>query len=148
MTNHLKPKWLTVHCSATPPDMDIGRDEIRQWHLQRGWLDIGYHYVIRRNGDIELGRELHVQGAHVAGHNQDNIGICLVGGCDGRMQAQDNFTLAQRKTLFSLINQLQQKYTIDDQHVTAHSQWNSAKACPVIKINNGDSLAHHIAEKE
>lgn len=148
MTTDLKPKWITVHCSATPPKMDIGRDEIRQWHLQRGWSDIGYHYVIRRNGDIELGREPHVQGAHVAGHNQDNLGICLVGGCDSQMKAQDNFTLAQRKTLFSLINRLQQKYTIDDRHVTAHSQWNPTKACPVIKINNGDSLAHYIAEKE
>ncbi|MFV0447959.1 MAG: N-acetylmuramoyl-L-alanine amidase [Vibrio sp.] len=148
MTTHLQPRWITVHCSATPPEMDIGREEIRQWHLQHGWNDIGYHYVIRRNGDIEFGREPHVQGAHVTAHNRGNLGIGLVGGCDSQMQAQDNFTLAQRKNLFALISQLQKQYHIDDQHVTAHSQWNPAKACPVIKINSGDLLARNIAEKE
>ncbi len=148
MTTNLQPRWITVHCSATPPELDIGRDDIRQWHLQRGWQDIGYHYVIRRNGAIELGRPTHVQGAHVAGHNKDNLGICLVGGCDNQMQTQDNFTLAQRKTLFALISQLQQQYHIDDQHVTAHNQWNANKACPVIHVNSGGSLAHLIADKE
>ncbi|KKK99464.1 hypothetical protein LCGC14_2632510, partial [marine sediment metagenome] len=39
--------WLVVHCAATPADMDIGVKEIRHWHLQRGFSDVGYHYIIR-----------------------------------------------------------------------------------------------------
>ncbi|WP_165312529.1 N-acetylmuramoyl-L-alanine amidase [Vibrio ziniensis] len=136
MTQQHQPMWITVHCSATPHSMDIGCSEIRRWHLQRGWQDIGYHYVIRRNGTIEQGRPLLQQGAHVTGNNKGNIGICLVGGCDNKQKPQDNFTLAQRKSLFTLIEQLQQQYNIDDKHVTAHSQWNSSKACPVIVIQS------------
>lgn len=112
--------------------------------MQRGWNDdTGDHYVVRRNGDIELDRDRHVQGAHVAGQNKGNLGICLIGGCNNQMQVQNNFTLTQRKPLFSLINQFQQQYTIDEKHVTTHSHWNPAKACPVIKINRDD-----FAEKE
>ena len=48
---------LIVHCSATYGSQDIGAVEIRRVHVdENGWRDIGYHYVIRRNGDIEEGR--------------------------------------------------------------------------------------------
>ena len=53
-----KKKGIIIHCSATKPSMDIGVKEINEWHLQRGWSGIGYHYVIRRNGDLETGRDL------------------------------------------------------------------------------------------
>jgi N-acetylmuramoyl-L-alanine amidase len=78
------------HCSFTPPKMDIGAAEIRGWHVdENGWLDIGYAYVIRRNGIIELGRDLDNDGdvdeeigAHARGFNAHSIGICVVGGMD------------------------------------------------------------------
>ena len=61
--------------------MDIGVKEIRKWHVDENkWSDIGYHDVIRRNGAIETGRPLEKPGAHAKGHNQNAIGICLVGG--------------------------------------------------------------------
>jgi hypothetical protein len=47
---------IVVHCADTYADMNIGVEQIRKWHLKRGWNDVGYHYVIRRNGQIELGR--------------------------------------------------------------------------------------------
>lgn len=75
-----------------------------------------------------------VIGAHVKGHNQGNIGLCLVGGSDKTQQPQDNFTLAQRKALFKLITELQARFLIPDSHVTAHNEWNSDKACPVITL--------------
>lgn len=53
---------IIVHCSATKPSMDIGVEAIRQWHMNKGWSDIGYHYVIRRNGVVELGRDLDKDG--------------------------------------------------------------------------------------
>ena len=48
-----KINLIVIHCSDTYARMDIGVNEIRQWHLQRGFNDIGYHYVIRRDGAIE-----------------------------------------------------------------------------------------------
>ena len=46
-----KTEYLIIHCAATKPSMDIGLTEIRKWHLDRGWRDVGYHYIIRRNGE-------------------------------------------------------------------------------------------------
>ena len=76
---------IIVHCSYTPPSMDIGAETIREWHTLpkpkgRGWSDIGYHWVIRRNGTVEAGRSEERAGAHAKGYNQDSIGICLIGG--------------------------------------------------------------------
>lgn len=58
---------------------DVTSDTIRKWHLQRGFADIGYHYVIRADGRIEQGRDTAVIGAHAKGKNADSIGICLTG---------------------------------------------------------------------
>ncbi|MDO5643861.1 MAG: N-acetylmuramoyl-L-alanine amidase [Paracoccus sp. (in: a-proteobacteria)] len=70
------------HYSATYPDQDIGVAEIREMHRKRGWRDVGYHYVIRRDGTIERGRPESKVGAHVAGHNATSIGICCIGGIE------------------------------------------------------------------
>ena len=65
-----------------------------------------------------------------------NIGVCLIGGTDKALQAQDNFTLAQRKALFGLITQLQHQFEIKDEDVRGHNEWDSGKACPVMVIKN------------
>jgi N-acetylmuramoyl-L-alanine amidase len=60
-----KINWLVIHTAATRPSMDIGAKEIRRWHKAKGWSDIGYHYVIRRDGRVEKGRPDARVGAHV-----------------------------------------------------------------------------------
>lgn len=124
---------IVVHCAATPPDMDIGSKEIRRWHRAKGWLDIGYHFVIRRNGDIEKGRELDTIGAHARGFNNRSIGICLVGGVDENKQPQDNFTEEQKKNLALLIDQM---LTIwPDSKVLGHRDLPGVqKACPSFDV--------------
>lgn len=98
-----------VHCSATPPTMDIGAKEIKDWHVNdNGWSDIGYHYIIRRDGTKELGRSLERAGAHVKGFNKDSIGICLVGGVDENGNPDANFTIDQYMELSLL------KYDLDE----------------------------------
>lgn len=67
---------VVVHYSASD---DVSASTIRQWHLERGFSDIGYHFVIRRNGSIETGRNINVVGAHTKGHNNYTVGICLTG---------------------------------------------------------------------
>jgi N-acetyl-anhydromuramyl-L-alanine amidase AmpD len=92
--------FIVVHCAATKPSQDIGAAEIRKWHVEdRGWDDIGYHQVIRRSGAIELGRPLHVAGAHAKGFNARSVGVCLVGGIDKDGNPANNFTYKQMDSL-------------------------------------------------
>ncbi|PXA91215.1 lysozyme [Caulobacter sp. D4A] len=103
--------FLVVHCSATPVTRDIGAKEIRQMHMQQGWADIGYHYVIRRDGRVDKGRADTVPGAHVQGFNSRSLGICMVGGVkpDGKT-AEANFTDAQYAALRHTLDSLKHAY--------------------------------------
>lgn len=102
---------IVIHCSATPEGKDYTVDDIRQWHKDRGFSDIGYHYVVYRNGSIELGRDVDTAGAHVQGHNAHTIGICYIGGMDRyNKKAKDTRTLAQKASLLSLLIDLRKLY--------------------------------------
>ena len=139
---------IVIHCSDTGAGQDIGAKEIRAWHtalppMGNGWADIGYHYVIRRNGIIESGRPEDVVGSHVQGHNANSIGVCMVGGAHGFC----NFTWQQWGTLRSLIQDLLIRYP--NAAVYGHHDLNPAKACPSFdarawwKFNEG--APHHAA---
>lgn len=99
---------IVVHCSATPSTRDIGAREINRWHIAQGWLGIGYHYVIRRDGTIETGRPYNTIGSHAQGVNDRSIGICLVGGthADDPKKAENNFTQSQFDALLGLLKRL------------------------------------------
>lgn len=99
-------KYIVVHCAATPPSMDIGAKEIDRWHRQRGFRCIGYHYVIRRDGNVETGRDLDEVGAHVEGYNSVSYGVCMVGGVTESGVPDNNFTSPQFTSLVKIIEQL------------------------------------------
>ncbi len=121
--------YLVVHCSATPGTLDIGATEIRGWHKAKGWSDIGYHFVIRRDGKVELGRPENMVGSHVQGHNANSLGICLVGGTDAKQRPQNNFTPEQWASLQTLLMRLTQKYR--GATILGHRDFPKvAKACP------------------
>lgn len=121
--------YLVLHCSATPPKLDIGVNEIRQWHKAKGWNDIGYHYVIRRDGKVEPGRPENQVGSHVKGHNANSMGVCLVGGTDARQKPQDNFTAQQWASLQTLLMRLTGRYP--RAVILGHRDFPGvAKACP------------------
>jgi N-acetyl-anhydromuramyl-L-alanine amidase AmpD len=101
---------IVVHCSATGPAADIGVAQITQWHKQRGFDTVGYHYVIRRNGTLETGRRESEIGAHVRGHNANSIGVCLAGGVDAKGKPENNFTPAQFSALENLLRELKSRY--------------------------------------
>lgn len=115
--------YIVVHCAMTPPDMDIGVSEIDQWHRDRGWNGIGYHYVIRRDASVEQGRPDDVQGSHVKGFNNLTIGVCLVGGHKGF-----DYTRGQMEALERLLNSLLLKYK--RARVTGHRDLDAYKECP------------------
>lgn len=125
-----------IHCTATRPDFMQGFStaakvsEVRRWHMQdRGWSDIGYHFLIDRSGQVAPGRPVARAGAHVKGHNKDTIGIALFGGHGSSKtdKFEQHFTAAQDAALRKLLSDLKQQYGFD--RVTGHNQW-AAKACP------------------
>ncbi len=51
---------------------------VNDWHRDRGWTGMGYHYLVRLDASIERGRPRWALGAHDEGENADSIGICVV----------------------------------------------------------------------
>jgi N-acetylmuramoyl-L-alanine amidase len=130
---------IIIHCTATPPTMDIGVEEIRKWHTDqppkgRGWSDIGYHYVIRINGEVEVGRPLERIGAHTKGENRDSIGIAYCGGSNADGEAEDTMFECQEEAMRELIHTLRMGY--EDRHITLHGHNEFAdKECPSFKVS-------------
>jgi N-acetylmuramoyl-L-alanine amidase len=128
--------FFAIHCSDTKANMDIGEKEIRAWHIERGWSDIGYNVTIRRNGRVEIGRPLEHIGAHVKGHNSDSLGICLVGGKGHDGKPQDNFTPQQWESLELTLKWLRLAWP--SASIRGHSDLILAgdppKACPCFNV--------------
>ena len=127
-------KEIIIHCSATetkPGSRPITIADIRRWHKARGFSDVGYHYYIRLDGTIEVGRPLSLAGAHCKGHNAQSIGICYEGGilhgkpCDTR-------TPIQRARMLELILALLTLFDIKSIH--GHNEF-ANKACPCYDVS-------------
>ena len=118
---------IIIHCSATPPNMDVDADRVDEWHKQRGWSGIGYHFFIKRNGQIQAGRPLEKSGAHTKGHNKNSIGICYAGGVDKDMCPEDNRTSPQIASFLLLLRLL--KNMFPEAIIHGHRDF-STKACP------------------
>ena len=102
---------IVIHCSAVKPDQQSSAAQIDSWHRQRGYhLGIGYHYVIRRNGDIEPGRPEWMVGAHCLNHNKYSIGVCYEGGLDARGQPADTRTAEQKSAMRNLLEDLHKRH--------------------------------------
>lgn len=125
-------KKIIIHCSDTPSSWTGGAAEIRRWHVEdNGWIDIGYHYVVRRDGQVEKGRKEHTIGAHCRGQNDCSIGIVWVGGKGMDGKPCDNRTAIQRHNLRHLIEKLLEKHPQATVH--GHSEF-SIKTCPNFNV--------------
>ena len=102
MLNPQDIKLLVVHCSNTPDKQHIGASEIHKMHLSFGWDGIGYHKIIRRDGQIESGRPEFWIGAHVYGKNDQSLGVCLIG--------TDYFTNKQYSALYKVLSNWKRKF--------------------------------------
>lgn len=101
---------IVIHCTATREGQDIDAATIRRWHLKQGWSDIGYHFVIQIDGDIERGRPEEIAGSHVKGFNTGSIAIVYVGGLDPQGKAKDTRTPAQQAAMAQLVRELLASY--------------------------------------
>jgi len=117
---------IVIHCADTPNGHEFHASDIDQWHKERGWSGIGYHYVIPLTGDVEKGREDDVMGAHVRGHNHSSLGICMIG--------NDKFNLVQWVALAKLVAELNTKYDIVT--VCGHRDFDSHKTCPNFDVTD------------
>lgn len=127
-TSKRQIKEIIVHCSATREGRDFTVEDIRGWHKKRGFSDIGYHYVIYRDGSLHIGRDVNLVGAHCTNHNAYSIGICYIGGCkfDG-LTPKDTRTDAQKAALLALLKDLRKKYPYAKIH--GHRDY-ANKVCP------------------
>lgn len=149
---------IIIHCSDSPEGRNDKAEDIRKWHKQRGFNDIGYHYVIDLDGTVEQGRPIEQAGAHCTGHNRNSIGICYIGGAywrdgvnakgkpikgkDGKavLMPKDTRTALQRMAMKELVAQLREQFP----HATVHGHREFAnKACPCFDVETlTEQLSH------
>jgi N-acetyl-anhydromuramyl-L-alanine amidase AmpD len=128
---------IWVHCSATKPDWMAGRSlaakvaELRRWHTSPplNWRDVGYHWIIDRDGKVAPGRPETQEGSHVRGYNRKSLGVCLLGGHGSAATDtfEENFTPAQKQALIDLIKDIKRRTPITA--IRGHNEV-AAKACP------------------
>ena len=123
---------IVIHCTQTPADMDVDVAKVTEWHTQRGFDTIGYHYLIKRDGTLQAGRDEDLVGAHAVAVNGTSIGVALVGGGTINMGWENNFTPIQFETLKSILLQLKDKYDI--QKIIGHYQVDDGKKCPSFDV--------------
>ena len=135
---------IVIHCTATESGVDYSAAQVRAWHKHRGFRDIGYHFLIHLNGDIERGRPWDLPGAHAKGYNNTSVGICYVGGLI-RGEPFDTRTVAQIHSLRAAVSMLKAQYPMIE--VTGHrdlsvdlngdgmiSEQEWMKACPCFDV--------------
>mgnify|MGYP003287500143 CR=1 FL=1 len=118
---------IIIHCTATPPGMAVTMDQLRQWHRERGWKTVGYHYVVLLDGSVAKGRPASQPGAHCYGHNAHSIGVAYVGGLDAHGRPLDTRTPEQKAALLKLLTNLTLFYRCQ---IHGHHDYNKGKACP------------------
>lgn len=142
-----KINYIIIHCSATPENRPFSCADLEAAHLSRGFLGIGYHYYIRRDGTVYNTRSLARPGAHAIGYNANSIGICYEGGLsaiDGK--PADTRTPEQRRSLCLLVHQLCRIYPdscvcghrdlspdLNNNGIIEPEEW--IKACPCFDVS-------------
>ena len=95
---------IVIHHSASPSWTTA--KHIDAWHRERGFDEIGYHFVIRTDGEIQKGRSLNKHGAHALNptpsRNRTHIGICLIG--------YESFSPRQYQSLAVLLRELSERF--------------------------------------
>lgn len=129
---------IIIHCSATPEFEDLTVEQIRADHKRRGFADIGYHYVVYRDGSVHEGRDVDIQGAHCydGGGNIGSIGVCYIGGLEARkglpyvqLKAKDTRTLRQKAAMLKLLEDLRVLYP--EAKIYGHRDFDRhGKECP------------------
>lgn len=113
--------------------------QIHRWHLANGWVGIGYHFLVRKDGSVYRGRPEDTVGAHARNNNYDSIGICFEGNF-----MTETMPIAQKWAGQELVAYLKDKYGITK--VQKHSDVN-ATGCPGTHFPFASIAGHGTADK-
>ena len=131
-----KINTIVIHCSATPEAMTYPLESLRADHKKRGFVDVGYHYYIRKDGTVQEGRPLNQIGAHAKGYNTGSIGICYEGGLDANRKPKDTRTEAQKKSMLVLLKSTLKLYPSITRICGHRDLPKVAKDCPCFDAEN------------
>ena len=125
--------FIIIHCSATRETQDYTPEQLKRDHMARGFIDVGYHFYIRKDGTVTQHRKLNEVGAHCRPFNRCSIGICYEGGLDAKGKPKDTRTIAQRGSLVKLLIELKQKFP--KAAIRGHNEMPGAtiKECPCFR---------------
>lgn len=124
---------IILHCSATKETSNYTYSQLEKDHLKRGWVTVGYHYYIRRDGNIIPCRDLDKVGAHCSGHNTSSIGICYEGGLDANGKPKDTRTEEQKESMKKLVKGCMERFGLKPKDVYGHYHY-SSKSCPCFDV--------------
>jgi N-acetyl-anhydromuramyl-L-alanine amidase AmpD len=114
---------IVVHHSASPTSTTF--KQIYRWHtIERGWSDVGYHFVILGDGTIQEGRDINKTGAHCRACNKTSVGICVTGNTNNVKPNPQ-----QLESLHDLLECLQYDFNIEIEHVYTHREKGKTE-CP------------------
>ena len=150
---------IVIHCSATRAGQDVRAADIDKWHKERGFKEIGYHFVVDLDGTVETGRELPKAGAHCntsgtsgTNYNKHSIGVCYIGGLDENGEPADTRTPEQKQALAELVYKLMDEYPIvevighrdaspdkNGDGVISRNEW--IKQCPCFDVKSEFPIA-------
>ncbi len=133
----MKCSYIVIHHSATEPDIAI--DDIRAAHLARGFIDIGYHYLIRRDGTVVPGRPEHQEGAHARGLNRHSLGVCCLGNFE-----ETEPDPRQIVSLTKLVVELAQRYSVPPHRIIGHRDVMKLSSSATVTVCPGTHLAKHL----
>ena len=127
--------YIIIHCTATRETQDYTPEQLKHDHLARGFIDVGYHFYIRKDGTVTQHRRLNEVGAHCRPFNRCSIGVCYEGGLDANGKPKDTRTIAQRGSLVKLLIELKQKFP--KAVIRGHNEMPGAtnKECPCFRAS-------------
>ena len=135
----------TARSPPSPSSSRAGGPARTADHLRRGFSEAGYHFYIRKNGDIKSLRPVEKPGAHARGYNANSLGVCYEGGLDVNGRPADTRTLRQKEAMHRLVADLLQSYP--EARVVGHRDlspdrnyngivdpWERMKECPCFEV--------------
>lgn len=126
---HEAYQTVVVHHSALYEDDDLSTVwAVQNLHIDdRGWADIGYHFLVGREGTLFAGRDLTVRGTHTAQHNTGSVGVCLLGNLELNEPTAPQLAAAQ-----AIINWLALRLQLT--HLAGHTDFNAETVCPGARL--------------
>ena len=131
MSRRKETNYIVIHSTQTKPNANINIRTVDEWHRKRGMLKVGYHFFIRREGLIEVGRGVNDIGAHTKDHDSDSVSVCLAGGLNTRGITAPDYTEGQLESLFVLVMTLKHMYP--DAEVVGHRDLSESE-CPSFDV--------------